>query len=91
MILNPDIQRRAREEIDNVVGSRRLPSFQDRPNMPYVDALVKELLRWHPVGRIGMSYPFDLCWTEAHGCDKESLTDVYKKTYTRATAFQKIP
>jgi len=53
MILHPDIQDKARAELDKVVGTRRLPTFQDRPNLPYIEALIKELLRWHPVGRIG--------------------------------------
>ncbi|KAF8494067.1 cytochrome P450 [Gautieria morchelliformis] len=56
MIIHPDIQQRAREELDSVVGTQRLPSFSDRPKLTYVDALVKELLRWHPVGRIGIPH-----------------------------------
>ncbi|KAI0312385.1 cytochrome P450 [Amylostereum chailletii] len=46
MAAYPDIQRRAHAEIDSVVGHSRLPSFADLPCMPYVRAMVKELLRW---------------------------------------------
>ena len=35
MILYPDVQKKAQEEIDRVVGSDRLPDFQDRKSLPY--------------------------------------------------------
>src|SRR5947209_6434347 len=56
MILYPEVQRKAQEEIDKVVGTRRLPGFDDRGNVPYVDAIVKEVLRWHPVGPMGLPH-----------------------------------
>lgn len=55
MTLYPDIQRKAQEELDRVVGSDRLPTFSDRKNLPYVDALVREAIRWHPVVPLGKS------------------------------------
>ena len=48
MTLFPDIQKRAQAEIDIVVGDGRLPSFEDRERLPFVEAIVKELLRWRP-------------------------------------------
>lgn len=48
-MLYPEIQSKAREEIDRLVGSDRLPSLDDREQLPYVEAIVKECLRWHPV------------------------------------------
>ncbi|PLN82775.1 cytochrome P450 [Aspergillus taichungensis] len=56
MALNPDVQRKAQEEIDRVIGPNKLPSFADRENLPYIDAVVKEVLRWHPVGPIGLPH-----------------------------------
>ena len=53
MVLYPEVQRKAQAEIDAVVGSDRLPSWRDRDDLPYVDALCKELLRWLPVAPIG--------------------------------------
>jgi len=41
----PEIQKQAQAEIDAVVGINRLPSFSDRPDLPYLNALCKELLR----------------------------------------------
>ena len=55
MVLHPDAQRKAHIEIDNVVGMDRLPDFGDETSLPYVSALVKEVMRWHPVTPIGMS------------------------------------
>ncbi|KAF9264300.1 cytochrome P450 [Marasmius fiardii PR-910] len=46
MLQYPEVMRRAREEIDRVVGTDRLPSFHDRESLPYVDALMSEVWRW---------------------------------------------
>ncbi|KAF8828256.1 hypothetical protein HHX47_DHR4000894 [Lentinula edodes] len=48
-ILYPRVQRMAQAEVDSVVGKDRLPSFQDRDSLPYIEALVKELYRWLPI------------------------------------------
>ncbi|KAL6867809.1 cytochrome P450 [Trichoderma novae-zelandiae] len=56
MVLNPDVQQKAQEEIDRVVGPDRLPSESDRENLPYVDGIVKEALRWHPVAPMGVAH-----------------------------------
>ena len=53
MVLNPDVQRKAQRELDQVVGPHRLPDFADQPSLPYVDAIVKETLRWNPVVPLG--------------------------------------
>lgn len=46
MVLYPDVQEKARREIDSVVGLGRLPDFNDRGSLPYIDAIVKEVLRY---------------------------------------------
>ena len=50
---NPDIQRKAQMELDAVLGSDRLAVVSDRPSLPYVHAIVKELLRWYSVTPLG--------------------------------------
>ncbi|KAM0455036.1 hypothetical protein ACHAPV_007923 [Trichoderma viride] len=56
MIKFPDVQRKAQEEIDRVVGSGRLPGYEDRDNLPYTDAIAKEALRYFPVVPIGTAH-----------------------------------
>jgi cytochrome P450 len=56
MTLFPEVQRKAQLEIDRVIGNSRLPGFEDRANLPYIDAIVKEVLRWHPVAPMGLPH-----------------------------------
>lgn len=37
MVQNPDVLARMQAEIDNVVGANMLPTFKDRPKLPYGD------------------------------------------------------
>lgn len=53
MISNPEAQKKAQLEIDSVTKGR-LPNFDDLASLPYVDALVKEILRWKSVAPIGI-------------------------------------
>jgi cytochrome P450 len=53
LTLFPQVQRRAQAELDVVVGRDRLPTFDDRPHLPYIEALCKELMRWQMVTPIG--------------------------------------
>lgn len=46
MLKYPEVQRKAQEEIDRVVGTDRLPNIEDRANLPYIDAVMSEALRW---------------------------------------------
>ena len=55
MSLHPEVQRKAQEEIDRVVGYDRLPNAQDRNNLPYVDAIMREVMRLNPVAPLGKS------------------------------------
>lgn len=47
----PAIFQKAREEVDRVCGGdvKRLPVLTDLEQMPYICALIKELLRWRPI------------------------------------------
>jgi cytochrome P450 len=55
------VQTRAQAELDSVLGSPddpsfRLPTFEDRAAFPYLDALIKEALRWAPSVALGMPH-----------------------------------
>ncbi|KAK7015662.1 cytochrome P450 [Favolaschia claudopus] len=52
----PCIQRAAQAEMDTVVGTKRLPTFEDRASLPYVEAVCKELLRWLPIVPLGVPH-----------------------------------
>ncbi|KAI9457532.1 cytochrome P450 [Russula earlei] len=49
VLLHPAIQKIAQQELDMVTKRERLPTFEDRPALPFVDAICKEVLRWRPV------------------------------------------
>lgn len=56
MVLNPDVQQKAQAELDTVIGHDRLPTFADRPNLPYLDSIVTEILRWNSVAPTGLPH-----------------------------------
>jgi hypothetical protein len=59
LVLFPQVQRRAQAELDVVIGRDRLPTFDDRPHLPYIEAFCKELMRWRmalPMGTIHSFY-----------------------------------
>lgn len=53
MILFPEVQKKAQEELDKVIGNSRLPAVADREELDYTWRLVQEVLRWGPVAPIG--------------------------------------
>ena len=50
----PEVQAKAQAELDAAVGPDRLPEFVDRVNLPYINAVISELLRWQPVVPMGI-------------------------------------
>ncbi|KAG6877263.1 hypothetical protein C0993_009032, partial [Termitomyces sp. T159_Od127] len=56
MVVNPVAQKRGQDEIDALIGSNRLPKFSDRPNLPYIEAIYREVMRWYPVAPLGLSH-----------------------------------
>ncbi|KAI0789549.1 OrdA protein [Abortiporus biennis] len=56
MVLNPDVQKKAQAEIDSIVGTDRLPALNDRETLPYINAVVTEVLRWNSVAPTGVPH-----------------------------------
>ncbi|TCD66640.1 hypothetical protein EIP91_001107 [Steccherinum ochraceum] len=56
MVKHPDVLRRAQDEIDRVVGHERLPDFDDRASLPYLDGVLRETFRWHPTFLLGLPH-----------------------------------
>lgn len=53
LILFPEVQKRAQAELDSVISRDSLPTYDDKPRLPYIEAISKELLRWHMVTPLG--------------------------------------
>ncbi|KAF5576029.1 cytochrome P450 monooxygenase [Fusarium pseudocircinatum] len=74
MVLNPEIMKRGQEELDRVVGSGRLPQWEDEKDLPYVRAMIKETLRWRPVNKFGMYHALtEDDWYDGHFIPKDSV------------------
>ncbi|KAJ7272073.1 cytochrome P450 [Mycena haematopus] len=61
MTLHPEIQVNAQAELDAVTGNHRLPGYDDRECLPYINAIVKEVFRFHPVAPMGKLLPSPAC------------------------------
>ncbi|KAJ4500122.1 cytochrome P450 [Lentinula lateritia] len=48
MARNPEVQAQAQEELDRVLGAR-LPTMSDRKSLPYLNALLQEVIRWESI------------------------------------------
>jgi len=68
MVLYPEVQRKAQAEIDRVIGSTRLPVYSDEDTLPFLQAVLKEVLRWHPVTPLSMC--LSSCPVAQHGPHK---------------------
>ncbi|KLO07634.1 cytochrome P450 [Schizopora paradoxa] len=56
MTLHPEVQRRAQDEIDRVIGDSRLSELSDRDQLPYCAALLKEIHRCYPILPLGVAH-----------------------------------
>ena len=48
LIKNPRVQQKIQAELDHVIGSNRVMTESDFPNLPYLQCVAKEALRLHP-------------------------------------------
>lgn len=53
MVMFPEVQTKAQEEIDAVIGHDHLPTTEDVARLPYIDNIVSEVLRWQPAAPLG--------------------------------------
>ncbi|KII84599.1 hypothetical protein PLICRDRAFT_354147 [Plicaturopsis crispa FD-325 SS-3] len=56
MVQHPDVQAKAQKELDSLIGHGSLPDFSHQCALPYVDAVIKESLRWRPVTPQGVAH-----------------------------------
>jgi cytochrome P450 len=55
-LTRPEFVQKAQKELDEVVGEERLPNYGDRVHLPYLQAVVNEVLRWRPVSAGGIPH-----------------------------------
>lgn len=53
MTMHPEVQVKAQAELDHVIGVDRLPTMADRTSLPYINAIMLEVMRWLPVVPVG--------------------------------------
>ncbi|KAF5387587.1 hypothetical protein D9757_006613 [Collybiopsis confluens] len=56
LVLYPEVQKKAHEEIDTMIGSERLPGLNDRDQLPYIHNMVSEMLRWTRSVPLGVAH-----------------------------------
>eukprot|EP01065_Artemidia_motanka_P046321 TRINITY_DN6992_c0_g3_i3.p1 TRINITY_DN6992_c0_g3~~TRINITY_DN6992_c0_g3_i3.p1 ORF type:complete len:535 (+),score=182.19 TRINITY_DN6992_c0_g3_i3:63-1667(+) len=52
----PETQRKVQEELEREVGPGRLPSYEDRDRLPYLNAVILELMRWKHFAPFGLPH-----------------------------------
>ncbi|KAJ3873641.1 cytochrome P450 [Lentinula edodes] len=52
----PNVQRKAHKEMDRVVGDQRVPTLDDVPHLPYIQAIIKETHRMRPVAPLAVPH-----------------------------------
>jgi hypothetical protein len=91
LVLSPRVQKRAQAELDVVVGRDRLPTFDDRPRLPYIEAICRELLRWWMITPMGSIIPYQL---PTSGHEKSHLQEFsmrqVRMMFTRDSLFRKV-
>src|SRR5947208_3570981 len=73
LVLFPEVGKRAQAALDAVVGRDRLPTFNDKSRLPYIEAICRELLRWQMVAALGSIIPYQSCKL---GCENSTLLGV---------------
>jgi cytochrome P450 len=56
LILYPEVQRRVKDEIDSVTEGKRLPTFEDREKLPYLEYVIEETTRCVPLSPLGVPH-----------------------------------
>ena len=56
MLHHPEICKKAKAEIDSIVGRDRLPSIEDKDFLPFTRAVILETQRWRPLTPIGVCH-----------------------------------
>jgi hypothetical protein len=91
-LLHPRIQKTAQKELDAVTMRERLPTFEDRPRLPFVDAICKEVIRWWPITPLGKLPTAKQLTSPKQKCNDGQVyrTQTREMTYTRVSLSPKV-
>jgi cytochrome P450 len=81
MLIYPEVQAKAQAEIDRVLGKDKLPELADRKDMPYVEGVVNECLRWLPVTPMGQLSLLKGARSQVHTAVHQTTQDDEYKGY----------
>ncbi|GAB6026257.1 cytochrome P450 3201B1 [Chamberlinius hualienensis] len=56
LIVFPEVQKKVQEELDREIGRERLPSLDDMPRLPYLDAFIMETHRYASISRLSLAH-----------------------------------
>ncbi|KAJ6508665.1 cytochrome P450 [Mycena sanguinolenta] len=56
LAMHPEVVRKAQAELDAVVGLGSLPGFEHRSELPYCEAIVREIFRWRPITPVAIAH-----------------------------------
>ncbi|OAE25562.1 hypothetical protein AXG93_2022s1130 [Marchantia polymorpha subsp. ruderalis] len=80
LLRHPDVMERLQNELDDVIGKERLVEEEDLKKLEYLQAVVKETLRLHPIGALGVPH-FSTEATKVAGYDIPASTRVMINLY----------
>ncbi|KAF7311496.1 Cytochrome P450 [Mycena kentingensis (nom. inval.)] len=89
MVLHPEIQQRAQEELDLIVGKEHLPTFGDRPHLPYTNAICKEVYTIPPLDPTPKLTTRSRSSVSTRLAPWVSLIASWRTTFTMGTSFPK--
>ncbi|KAG8256894.1 hypothetical protein J6590_060557 [Homalodisca vitripennis] len=81
LLLYPQVQVRVHQEIDSVVGRSRLPTLDDRKNLPYTEAVLREVMRRETLAALAIP----------HRCTEDTYFNGYFIPKTLHYLFHRAP
>ncbi|RDX66635.1 Licodione synthase, partial [Mucuna pruriens] len=73
LLNHPKVFKKAQEEVDKVIGNKRLVCEADSPNLPYIHAIIKEIMRLHPPLPMIMRKGIEDCMVNGNMIPKGSI------------------
>ncbi|KAG6369307.1 hypothetical protein JVT61DRAFT_15489 [Boletus reticuloceps] len=89
MVGNQHVWKHTQAEIDAIMGMERLPEFDDRLSLPYIDAIIREVARWRPVFPLG-ACQMSVLYNVIQIILKVARTRLCEAIFTRVTTYPMV-